>query len=373
VEWRPTKRRNVAGDVVLPAPFTVGLADTPPVIDVAPTEPGWAWQVVERVQGGSPKARYLTVPDSATVVDYADLIAVDPATLDRALAQLAPKTAADPAVMSSPPTFALSGPGGASPITNFVRFPHNTDRVTVLSGSFFATDYNPTGTPAKLSRVVSAGYSSQPFWVEFNHYGASFALRFLNNTAGQSKLWVWVDGQPATSAPTTLAANSTGDLFRYLVTFAGTARRVVRIYMEQAAFAGVEIGPIDSLSPTAHVAPRCYWLGDSYIEGANGVATKDTFGATACKYLGWEFLGGGEGGTGYTNNGGGTSGKTPFGEASRIAALAALQPDWVVVVRLPERRRRPRHPGRRSTAPTARPHRPPGPTTSAPPSSPIWC
>ena len=82
LEWRPTKRRDVAGDVVLPAPFTVGLADPPPVITVDPTEPGWAWQVVERVQGGSPKARYLTVPDSATVVDYADLIAVDPATLD---------------------------------------------------------------------------------------------------------------------------------------------------------------------------------------------------------------------------------------------------------------------------------------------------
>jgi hypothetical protein len=82
LEWRPTKRRDVAGDVVLPAPFTVGLADTPPVIDVDPTEPGWAWQVVERVQGGSPTRRTLAVPDSATVVDYADLIAVDPATLD---------------------------------------------------------------------------------------------------------------------------------------------------------------------------------------------------------------------------------------------------------------------------------------------------
>jgi hypothetical protein len=82
VEWRPTKRRDVAGDVVLPAPFTVGLADTPPVIDVDPTEPGWAWQVVERVQGGSPKARYLSVPDVATVVDYADLVEVDGSTLD---------------------------------------------------------------------------------------------------------------------------------------------------------------------------------------------------------------------------------------------------------------------------------------------------
>jgi hypothetical protein len=83
IEWRPTKRRTVGDDVVLPAPFTVGLADTPPVVTVAPTEPGWAWQVVERVQGGSPRARYVQVPDNPVdVVDYADLVAVDPATLE---------------------------------------------------------------------------------------------------------------------------------------------------------------------------------------------------------------------------------------------------------------------------------------------------
>jgi hypothetical protein len=85
LEWRPTKRRTDNGDVVLPAPFTVGVgSDTPPVIEVAPTEPGWAWEVVERVQGGSPRQRVLAVPDSATVVDYADLVALDPATLDPA-------------------------------------------------------------------------------------------------------------------------------------------------------------------------------------------------------------------------------------------------------------------------------------------------
>jgi hypothetical protein len=83
IEWRPTKRRTVGDDVVLPAPFTVGLADTPPVVTVAPTEPGWAWQVVERVQGGSPRARYVQVPDNPVdVIDYADLVAVDPATLE---------------------------------------------------------------------------------------------------------------------------------------------------------------------------------------------------------------------------------------------------------------------------------------------------
>lgn len=82
ISWRPTKRRTVGDDVVLPAPFNVAVTDPPAEIDVAPTEAGWAWEVVERVSGGSPHKRVLAVPDSADVIDYADLIAVDPATLD---------------------------------------------------------------------------------------------------------------------------------------------------------------------------------------------------------------------------------------------------------------------------------------------------
>ena len=82
LEWRPTKRRNVAGDVVLPSPFKADVTDPPTVVTVAPTEPGWAWEVVERVTGGAPRKRTLAVPDSATVIDYADLVAVDPTTLD---------------------------------------------------------------------------------------------------------------------------------------------------------------------------------------------------------------------------------------------------------------------------------------------------
>lgn len=85
LEWRATKRRAVSGDVVLPAPFTVGVGtDTPPVIQVDPTGPDWAWEVVERVQGGAPRKRTLAVPDSVAVVDYADLVELDPATLDPA-------------------------------------------------------------------------------------------------------------------------------------------------------------------------------------------------------------------------------------------------------------------------------------------------
>jgi hypothetical protein len=82
--FKPTKRRTVGDDVVLPAPFNVGITDPPSTAEVAPTEPGWAWEVVERVSGGSPHKRLLAVPDSPTVVDYADLVELDPATLDPA-------------------------------------------------------------------------------------------------------------------------------------------------------------------------------------------------------------------------------------------------------------------------------------------------
>lgn len=40
---------------------------------------GWCWQIIERTSRG--KARYVLVPDSPTVLDYADLVDVDPATL----------------------------------------------------------------------------------------------------------------------------------------------------------------------------------------------------------------------------------------------------------------------------------------------------
>lgn len=82
LEWVPTARRVVGADVVLPAAFTMPLSATADVTtDVAPTTSAWAWRVLERVTGGA-GWRYLAVPDSAEVVDYASLAEVDLATLD---------------------------------------------------------------------------------------------------------------------------------------------------------------------------------------------------------------------------------------------------------------------------------------------------
>lgn len=82
LEWVATARRVVYGDVVLPAPFSVSLSAAEDVtVEVAPTTSAWVWRVLEHVLGGANGWRYLAVPDS-TVLDYASLVEVDPATLD---------------------------------------------------------------------------------------------------------------------------------------------------------------------------------------------------------------------------------------------------------------------------------------------------
>ena len=50
------------------------------LLHLAPTGAGWCWQIIERTPHG--KTRYVLVPDSVATLDYADLVDVDPATLD---------------------------------------------------------------------------------------------------------------------------------------------------------------------------------------------------------------------------------------------------------------------------------------------------
>ena len=66
--------------LLLPAGFTVRLVGGEALLHLAPTGAGWCWQIIERTPRG--KTRYVLVPDSPTVVDYADLVDVDPLTLD---------------------------------------------------------------------------------------------------------------------------------------------------------------------------------------------------------------------------------------------------------------------------------------------------
>lgn len=88
VEWVPLARRHVDvpaeedGDhVVLEVPFNTRLPGpeaAESTVDVV-LAPGY-WQADERVEGGT--TRVVLVPESAGVVDYGDLVEIDPATLE---------------------------------------------------------------------------------------------------------------------------------------------------------------------------------------------------------------------------------------------------------------------------------------------------
>lgn len=77
---RPTRRHRDGAKLVLPDPFVVPLTDGEGTVNLRPTAPGWAWELAERYTGGV--TRTVLVPDSDEVVEYADLVDVDPTTLE---------------------------------------------------------------------------------------------------------------------------------------------------------------------------------------------------------------------------------------------------------------------------------------------------
>ena len=67
--------------LLLPASMPpVRLVGGEALLHLAPTGAGWCWQIIERTPRG--KTRYVLVPDSVATLDYADLVDVDPATLE---------------------------------------------------------------------------------------------------------------------------------------------------------------------------------------------------------------------------------------------------------------------------------------------------
>lgn len=83
LECSPTVRRNVDEHIVLPDSFRAKLVDGKVTLNLAPTVDGtWAWEIIERTQDGA--ERLVSVADSVTPLNYADLPDVDPDTLDPA-------------------------------------------------------------------------------------------------------------------------------------------------------------------------------------------------------------------------------------------------------------------------------------------------
>lgn len=75
----PTRRVTVRDVIRLPVAQTVRLDKGEATVEVMPSTTQWVWRVIELVAAGG--RRYVEVPDSDKMVEYAGLVDVDPATL----------------------------------------------------------------------------------------------------------------------------------------------------------------------------------------------------------------------------------------------------------------------------------------------------
>lgn len=80
LRFAPTRRRVLNGTTVLPRPFQVPLTLGMATVDLAPNDATWVWRIDEHVSGTPARTIYTNIPDAVSFL-YADLVAIDPATL----------------------------------------------------------------------------------------------------------------------------------------------------------------------------------------------------------------------------------------------------------------------------------------------------
>ena len=81
VRFVPTRRRTAGAGIILPAGFDAELVGGEVTVELAATGLDWCWMVIEPTKRGL--IRYIIVPDVGDdVLEYAELLDVDPATLE---------------------------------------------------------------------------------------------------------------------------------------------------------------------------------------------------------------------------------------------------------------------------------------------------
>lgn len=109
-------------------------------------------------------------------------------------------------------------------------------------GSYAALTQNSVGYwQSKINNAVTSPEVS----VEFDWAGTEFALGIRNIIAGATRLWVWIDGIPATAAPVAYADGSStaGQLYWLRVVFAAATVARVRIWMFNSDFSRISYAP----------------------------------------------------------------------------------------------------------------------------------
>lgn len=185
--------------------------------------------------------------------------------------------------------------------------------------------------PGAGSTNKSGGDFGVPPWsIEFDHYGDTFVLRYRAWVANQAKIHIFVDGLAVTAAPVTQAAAAEiAAVYSYKVQFASVAMRRVRVFYELADHYGFWLPPTQTAAPTATRRLRIACVGDSWMDGTGATYNLTAWMWQLGRYLNADVFQAGQGGTGYSFQGG--AGRQVFGDNGRTNRLVTANPDMVLV------------------------------------------
>lgn len=173
--------------------------------------------------------------------------------------------------------------------------------------------------------------------VEFDVVGNAAAATTLsvvvtNPAAVTVSARVWLDGAIQNNGNAYTLAITAGQTAYLPVTVVAARHHRIRVELQNAYFAGLRytVGSC-AVSPTVDRQPRVAVFGDSWVEGALGVAEQSLWPNVLGRLLGVPAVARmGQGGTGYIAEVPAWNAK-PYTDPTRLARLATYKPDLIIV------------------------------------------
>jgi hypothetical protein len=209
------------------------------------------------------------------------------------------------------------------------------------SGKFYYRGLMPsvvTNSGVSYYRNDPIGHLSfNVFWVEFDHYGTNFDVRYTRaDESKYAQIWVWVDGVPVTTTPSSVYS-ATGTLAYYNVIFSGAAQqRRIRVMLAAADFAGIGLASNkDTIFPVEQKLLKVVFFGGSWFDGGSGYPSGSTaylneqLSVQLGEMMNVDYYVNAWGGTGYYN---GIDAIPPnnWSSTNRLNSLTTIQPDLIV-------------------------------------------
>ncbi len=331
--------RNLDGDVdttPIPSGRLVVLWDGSLQAFAGPDDLTTLWREVEGDETREAITATGPVAYTATALDAATLTAVATTPgnrLRRAAANALARNALDLGVMASPPTITVSpSTRGDSSLTNLYTAANdaNANDFTHLGGervqhaSNIYWSYPAITVPSGGN--VSATRHATSFAVEFYTDSSAVELMILNSPSARGFM-IFVNDQAVSASPIAFGATNGGSYV--LIPFGTSAVRKIRFESDEAAgFGRAYVKPTAIVWPSAGAPDliRAAWVGDSFGTPVGASLAGGSWPFRAGKLLGWtDTRSISLGGTGFD------SGAIKYSTASRLADVAGISPDVIVL------------------------------------------